>query len=256
MKQITTEERAKFWQFEQLASERRLRHLVTDRNSAPSERQFTLSFSSSPDRDEILRNRGVLQNALGARALFFPSQVHKTRVVHVRSSTKKEELQETDALITNEPGIGIAVMSADCVPILLYDREHHVAAAVHSGWRGTVARILSVTLREMADVYGTDGKDILAGIGPSVSQAAYEVGQEVVAEVERAFPGTDSLLIPQPGNKARLDLWGANQLQLLDFGVPASNIEISRLCTVNNNNDFFSARKGDTGRFAAALMLL
>jgi polyphenol oxidase len=245
------------WQFENFGGDPSLRHFVTDRSSGGDSRAFTLSFSSSPDREEIRMNRTRLASAMGVdpNRLFLPSQVHQTKVVHVTAQTSKDELMETDALITNEKMICIAVMSADCVPILLYDKRNKVLGAVHSGWKGTVARILEKTLQQMQSSFGTTGADVWAGIGPSVSQDSYEVGEEVVSEVNRAFGKQNRLLIPQPGNKAKLDLWNANKIQLLEFGVNEPQIEISCLCTVKNNNHFFSARKGDTGRFAAGIMM-
>jgi YfiH family protein len=182
--------------------------------------------------------------------------VHLTRIVNVTSETSPDDLKDTDALITNEKGIGIAVMSADCVTILLYDKKNKAIGAVHSGWRGTVAHILEKTLHEMQNVFNTKGEDLIAGIGPSVCQDAYEVGEEVVSEVKQAFGHDSELMITQPNNKAKLDLWKANAHQLLEFGVAPENIEISNLCTVKNNGNFFSARKGDSGRFAAGIMLV
>jgi len=245
------------WQFESLEREPGIKHFVSDRSSSPLTDSFSLSLSSSPHREEILRNRKHVADALAipANQLFFPSQVHKTRIVTVTSTTSVADLQETDALVTNERGLCLAVMSADCVPILLYDKKNQAIGAVHSGWKGTVARILEKTLRVMTDTYGTQGKDVIAGIGPSVSQDSYEVGDEVVQEVHQAFGQSSGLLIPQRDNKAKLDLWKANQLQLLEFGVDSSSIEISDLCTIKNNQHFFSARKGDAGRFAAGIML-
>jgi YfiH family protein len=105
-------------------------------------------------------------------------------------------------------------MSADCVPILLFDKQSKVIAAVHSGWRGTVARILALTLQEMRSVYGTKGENIVAAIGPSVSQDSYEVGSEVVDAVLSTFGKSSDLMISRPDNKANLDLWKANKLQL------------------------------------------
>jgi polyphenol oxidase len=245
------------WQFENFSKEKNINHFVTDRRSNPDGNEFTLSLSSTPDKELIRSNRTLLAEAMGVKTteLFFPSQVHKTRIVNVSSHTPKQELHDTDALITNEKGICIAVMSADCVPILLYDKKNQAIGAVHSGWRGTVARILEKTLHQMKNDFGTSGKDIVAGIGPSVCQASYEVGEEVVHEVTQAFGTNSNLMIAQPSNKAKLDLWKANKLQLLEFGVDESQIEISDLCTVIHNNYFFSARKGDAGRFAAGIML-
>ncbi|HEY9049094.1 MAG TPA: peptidoglycan editing factor PgeF [Ohtaekwangia sp.] len=246
------------WQFDSFSQEKSIKHFVTQRNSHVNGKEFTLSYSSSPDKAFVQHNRHLLAEAIGVadEHLYLPSQVHKTRVVHVTRHTTKDELMETDALITNAKGLCIAVMSADCVPIILYDRKHNAVAAVHSGWRGTVARILEKTLHEMHHVFGTKGEDVVAGIGPSVSQDSYEVGEEVVEEVTRAFGKNSGLLIPQANNKAKLDLWKANAILLREFGVKESAIEIADLCTVKNNDHFFSARKGDAGRFAAGIVLV
>ena len=245
------------WKFDNLSKQENIDHFVTERQSNENGAEFTLSYSSSPDKELVRRNRHKLAIAMGVdeNRLVLPSQVHKTRIVNVTSKTTKEDVMETDALIASERGICIAVMSADCVPILLYDKKNQAIAAVHSGWRGTVARILEKTLQEMKKTFGTKGEDLIAGIGPSVCQDSYEVGEEVVNEVTSAFGRESALMILKPNNKAQLDLWKANKIQLLDFGVNENSIEISDLCTVKNNEFFFSARKGDSGRFAAGIVL-
>lgn len=245
------------WQFESLAQQPSIQHFVTDRSSYSNENEFTLSLSSSPDRTMILRNRSLLASAMGIKdsELYFPSQIHKTRILQVTRNTVRDELLETDALLTNERKVCIAVMSADCVPILLFDRKNHAVGAVHSGWRGTVTRILEKSLKEMQRLFGTKGEDLYACIGPSVSIESYEVGEEVVDEVRRSFSLSNELLTPTENNKAKLDLWKANTFQLEEFGVLPGQIEISNLCTVKHNHHFFSARKGDKGRFAAGIML-
>ncbi|HEY0653867.1 MAG TPA: peptidoglycan editing factor PgeF [Chryseosolibacter sp.] len=245
-----------FWHFDNLSQFPSVRHFVSERILA-GDKEFTLSLSSSPDRNFVLANRQKVADAMGIapEKLVMPSQVHKTRIVNVTSHTTKDELQETDALITAEKGICIAVMSADCVPILLYDKKNNVCGAVHSGWKGTVAKILEKTLHAMSESFGTRGENVIAGIGPSVSQQSYEVGAEVVEAVRQSFSNANDLLIPLPASKARLNLWDANKVQLQEFGVPEAQIEISDLCTVLNNNYFFSARKGDSGRFAAGILL-
>src|SRR5688572_6589332 len=108
------------WQFEKLAQENSIKHFVTDRSSNEASTEFTLSYSSSPDRTFIQQNRNLLAVSMGIENsnLYFPSQVHKTRIVQVTKNTPREDLLETDALITNETRVCIAVMSADCVPIL------------------------------------------------------------------------------------------------------------------------------------------
>lgn len=244
------------WKFKGLENCAGINHFVTGRN-AQQDAEFTLSYSSSPNRAEIRNNRSKLASAMGVAddRLLFPSQVHETQIVRVTSETAVAALQRTDALITNENGLCIAVMAADCVPILLYDSKNKAIAAIHSGWRGTAARILEKTMHEMRSQFGTRGADLIAGIGPSVSQASYEVGQEVIQAIDLAFGKNHKLTVPLFNGKARLDLWKANIIQLLEFGVELSHIEISSLCTVKENDHFFSARKGDTGRFAAGIML-
>lgn len=247
------------WQFDNLREELSVKHFVTDRNTAANEKDFTLSFSSALDQEKIRRNRCLLASAIGIpeSQLYFPKQVHDTKVVHVTRHTSNELLAGTDALITIEKNICIAVMSADCVTILLYDKRNQAIGAVHSGWRGTVAKILEITLQSMHEKFGTCGADLVAAIGPSVCQDSYEVGDEVVQAVHSSFgKESNALMTPQAGKKAKLDLWRANKLQLLEFGVSESQIEISGLCTVKNNDHFFSARKGDSGRFAAGIMLV
>lgn len=244
------------WQFGNLARFESIRHFVSGRDSN-RDNDFTLGYNSTADRLLVTNNRASVALAMGVRSdkFFLPSQVHKSNVVRVSSTTSKVELQDTDALITNEKQVCIAVMSADCVPIILYDSINLAAAAVHAGWRGTVARILEKTLAMMNQTFGTKGSDVWAGIGPSVCQESYEVGEEVVGAVNAAFGNGSGLMIPQPQGKAKLDLWKANNIQLLEFGVPEEQIEISGLCTVKNNEHFYSARKGDSGRFAAGIVI-
>jgi polyphenol oxidase len=247
----------KLWQFESLAAEMNVSHFVSDRHASDPTQEFTLSLSSTPEKEVVLANRTAFAGALKVdpARLYFPSQVHLTKIVTVTGATTREELQDTDALITSEPGVGIAVMSADCVPVLLYDRKNRVIAAVHSGWRGTVARIVEKTLLHLKRTFGTEGRNVIAGIGPSVSQDAYEVGTEVIEEVNRNFGSHHGLFKEHANGKAKLDLWSANKTLLLEFGVPENQVEISGLCTVLNNKNFFSARKGDKGRFAAGIAL-
>jgi YfiH family protein len=245
------------WQFDQLGTEPKVRHFVTDRQSGGDEEPFTLSYSSHPDRNFIEHNRRKLAEAMDVseERLFFPSQVHGTNIVSVAANTAKAELMDTDALITAETAVCIAVMSADCVPILLYDPRNRAVGAVHAGWRGTVNTILAKTVRAMRDKFNTDAKDLLAAIGPSICQNSYEVGEEVLAQVEKTFGRSSQLVVSTAPGKGKLDLWKANKIQLLEAGVIASNIEVSGLCTAQNNANFFSARRGDNGRFAAGIML-
>ncbi len=247
----------KLWQFTSLSKEKNINHFVSDRKSFDDD-DFNLSYSTSPDPQLVKLNRERVAKTMGVAfdQLYIPRQVHKDHVLKVDARTTANALEETDALITNDTHVCIAVMSADCVPILLYDKKNHAAGAVHSGWKGTVAHILTKTLQAMQHEFGTQGTDVVAAIGPSVCQASYEVGHEVVEAVRKSFSNADVLLQPQANGKAKLDLWQANYVQLTAFGVKQENIQVANTCTVIHNLHFFSARKGDTGRFAAGIRLL
>lgn len=197
------------WQYDILLSLDNVRHFVSDRNSLGKEHEFTLSYTTAPHRSIVDQNRDSLARAfhLTPSQLFFPRQVHRDHIVRVTSQTTPEELAETDALITNERNLFLSVLSADCVTILLYDIKNKAIGAIHSGWRGTVARILMKTLTTMHTEFSTQGKDVIACIGPSVCQDSYEVGGEVIQEVKQAFPAYENLLIPVHPEKAKLDLW-------------------------------------------------
>ena len=248
----------KLWQFEHFGSGEAIDHFVTQRHSFSEDEEFNISFSTSPDPAVVSRHRALLAEAMGVNAnlLFLPRQVHADHIVRVNAMTPHDLLTDTDALISNDPKVCIAVMSADCVPILLYDKLHKAVGAVHAGWKGTVLHIVQKTLERMQLEFGTEGKDVMAAIGPSVCQASYEVGHEVVEAVKQNFNNADELLAPLENGKAKLDLWRANCSQLIHFGVKPEHIEIANTCTVIQNQHFFSARKGDSGRFAAGIRLL
>jgi len=106
----------------------------------------------------------------------FARQTHSDHVAIVSSAQRKTTIADTDALISNEPGLFVCVQTADCVPILLFDPEQKVVAAIHAGWRGTVSKIVEKTVRQMTEIFGCDPSDIVAGIGPSIHIHAYEVG--------------------------------------------------------------------------------
>lgn len=252
------------WQFERLAKEPGIKHFVTGREGGVSEGvlgSMNLSFSVNDHPDNVRENRWRLATELGIAPtqLFFPRQTHSNNVKLVDIDTRPEDLQDTDALITHTPGICVAVMSADCVPILLYDPVRHVVAAVHAGWKGTVSKILTATVHAMQKHYGTNPADLLAGIGPSICPDVYEVGPEVIEAAEKAFGSTDKLVKPaSTAGKGYFNLWEANRLQLLALGVPKAAIEVAGICTYTEDNKFFSARKSGNkaGRFSAGIMLL
>ncbi len=196
------------------------------------------------------------------------SQVHKATVAVVDEDTVRDgprgaesletALAGTDAVVTASPGIVLAVMLADCVPVALYDPDRHVLGLAHAGWGGTVARIASATVRTMQETFGSDPTRLVAGIGPSISRAHYEVGEDVAAQARAAY-GDDAGHVVRPAEsagKSRFDLWRANALDLERAGVRPDAIEISGLSTIDRLDEFYSHRAEQaTGRFATLAAL-
>ena len=174
-------------------------------------------------------------------ALVIPRQTHTTNVRVITEVPSGEDLHEVDAVVTHLKGFCLCVSTADCVPVLIYDKAKGVIAAVHAGWRGTVGRIVEKTLEVMRTHYGTEGKDVVACIGPSISLESFEVGDEVYTAFAEA--GFDMDRIATKYEKWHLDLWEANRMQLLAQGVLSEHIEVAGICTFQRHEDFFSARR-------------
>lgn len=174
-------------------------------------------------------------------------QVHGDRVLIVSEMTTEREGGEADAQVTDSHGIGIGVATADCVPILLASSDARVVAAVHAGWRGTLAEITANTVRMIKKTYGIEPESLRAAIGPSIGRCCYEVGAEVGSEFRDKYSDTGEYLFAKESGKYMLDLTMANELLLKSEGV--SEVEILELCT-KCSPEFYSYR-GDgkgTGR--------
>lgn len=213
---------------------------------------LNLGKNTPDDPANIAENRRRFCTALG----FSPAQMAWSKQVHtdqVRLATKPGGAEGYDALVTNVPGILLAVSVADCTPILIYDPKNNAIAAVHSGWPGTVARLVEKTLLRMAVEFGTRGEDCFAYVGTCIDECSFEVGDEVAVQFDAGFKQFDI-----GRGKFLVDLKNANKAQLLAFGIPENHIETSPYSTVLNNEDYFSHRKekGTTGRMLAAIGML
>jgi len=178
-------------------------------------------------------------------------QVHEDVVTYVDAPGV---VPGTDALITDVPGLPLGVIMADCVPVLVYDPDHHALGLAHAGWPGTVARLASKTVRAMTERFGSDPAALVAAIGPSIGPDEYEVGPDVIDQVRDAYEDAPVLREhPTPG-KAFFDLWTANDYDLRSAGV--QTIEVANLSTARHLDEFYSWRVAkDTGRFATIAML-
>ena len=219
-----------------------------------SKSRFT---GDSPDIFENSRKQLAKKLNVNANQLVFPRQTHTNCVAEI-SEIPESEIKEMDALITIKPEICICVQTADCVPILLFDPIKNVIAAVHAGWRGTVKKIIEVTLQKMISDHDSTAKNILAAIGPSIGPDFYEVGDEVIREAKKSIPNAEKTLHKNSSDKFHFNLWEANRQILLANGVLYQNIEILGECSFQNNEKYFSARKEgiDTGRMVSGIMRL
>lgn len=171
---------------------------------------------------------------------------------------KERDYHGVDGLITNIPGIPLLTIFADCVPIYFVDIAKKVVGLSHAGWKGTRLKIGKKTVEMMVCHYGSDPKDIVALIGPSIKKCCYEVDQFVINEFESSFGSVSSFTTPKKDGKYMLDLWTANKIVLLEAGLRDENIRNSNLCTSCHSDLFYSYRKenGVTGRMGAIIQLI
>jgi hypothetical protein len=169
-------------------------------------------------------------------------QIHSSivRVVKKRDGALEGRLQtdegkavlEGDGLITDVPGVLLGVGTADCVPVLVVDVTRRVVAAFHAGWRGTGARIVERGIATMQEEYGSQVRDMVAAVGPSIGPCCYTVGEEVRSEFGRQFRYAEELFVrPIDSTEVRLNLWEANRRQLLNAGMAEASIAMMRECT-------------------------
>lgn len=228
---------------------------------------MNLSFYRGDDQNAVMENHIRLAAAVGyeAEKLVFSDQVHKTHIHKVtgqdigKGIIKPSDILETDGLMTDTPGIPLMTFYADCVPVLFYDKNRHVAAMCHSGWKGTVNKISVCTLSAMKKEYGTKLEDVICAIGPSICRSCYEVGSDVTEQFREAYTSEqfEYLVTPKENQKYLLDLHLANYYNLTDAGVPEINIAVTDLCTCCNPELFFSHRAshGMRGNLGAVIML-
>jgi YfiH family protein len=188
-------------------------------------------------------------------------QVHGSDVRVVRGAEDAQsEREHCDALTTREPGVLLGVKTADCVPVLLGDARTGACAAVHAGWRGTLAGVVKHALAAMRGEFGTDSRDVRAAIGPAALSCCYEVGADVIESFRAKFPNADSLFTPTREGHALVDLHRANSEQLVESGVARERIHALPLCTICRPELFFSYRRdrklyGRSGRLLSVIGL-
>jgi YfiH family protein len=228
---------------------------------------LNLSLTVGDDEECVLENRRRLAAAFGARQadFVFARQVHGAGVRIVGDADRgsgsyalDDAIPDVDALVTSTPGVVLAILTADCVPIVLHDPLAGVLACVHAGWRGTVAGVCAAAVAAMQTL-GSSPAGIIAALGPAMSPDLYQVGPDVHQAVTQSFgPAAPALLRPDSHDgRWLLDLWSANRLALQEAGIPAAQIHVTDIPTGPAGHDcFFSDRAArPCGRLALVARL-
>lgn len=234
---------------------REIKHFFSTRIggvSKPPYDSLNLGIYTKDDRDSVDTNFKRIFNTFGMNydGLTYLKQSHGNRIYRVNQENYKSIIEsDGDALVTDTPGIAIGVFTADCVPILVYDRERNVIAAVHAGWKGTVKGILKDTIRYMTGEMGCSIENIICAIGPSIGPCCFEIKDNVANELRYVNKRDDKLFG---------DLWEENRMQLIEIGVKEENISLSKICTMCNKDKLYSFRRDQDpcGRMGAFIQLI
>ncbi|MBV9328692.1 MAG: peptidoglycan editing factor PgeF [Chloroflexi bacterium] len=242
------------FRFENLSRLTGVVHAITTRHGGVSEgrcESLNVSYLVGDPTENVDENLRRAADSVGARRddLFSAYQVHGRAVTLVEPEAQPEPRPRCDALITRSPEKALMLRYADCTPVLLADTRRSVIGAVHAGWRGSAVRAAGAAVEALGQAFGSDPRDLLAGIGPAIGPCCYEVGEDVVT----AFADRPWLFAGK-----RLDLWEANRQALIEAGVPSEHIEVAGVCTQCQSERFFSHRANGgqpAGRFAALIRL-
>ena len=226
--------------------------------------EFNINRYCGDEPESIAQNREALCRLLGIsdNRLVMPHQVHLTEVATIdeaflklTADEQQQRLEGVDALMTDVGRLCIGVSTADCIPVLLYEPEHHAVCAIHAGWRGTVQRIVEVAIDQMKKVYDSHPEKMMAQIGPGISLDSFEVGDEVYEAFAKA--GFEMSRISRRDVKWHIDLPMCNRQQLEASGVPSHQIAVAPDCTFKQPETWFSARRLGihSGRIYTGIML-
>ncbi|MBU1668063.1 peptidoglycan editing factor PgeF [bacterium] len=244
--------------FKNLSNYKNCTHLITKKDSTQPY-HFSLALHTNEEPNSIIKNRSTLKQFFGTMKFITANQTHSDNISVINQNHEQgwnnleDAIENCDALISNQKNIMLTILTADCVPILLFDPQQQVIAAIHAGWKGTKLAIAFKTVKKMQAAFNCNPKDILAGIAPSIGKCCYEVDWNVAQHFEHIENAYDN-----KGEKQMLDLPHINKIQLLNAGLPTENIEMSNICTACEVDDYFSYRKesGCSGRFMSMIGLL
>jgi len=223
---------------------------------------LNLGSNTQDQNHNVEGNRSLLTSAFGIspEMLVTVRQVHGSDILVIEEPNEDYSHflgVESDAIITNQSGVMIGVCVADCVPILLFDPEKRVVAAVHAGWKGTLQKLTFKTVVGMKSMFGCNPKNMLAAIGPSIGKCCYEVDEPIRQAFNQSDMPWEQFSERCGDGKWRLSLSAANKDLLFAAGLPVSSVQMSDYCVCCHRELFFSHRrdKGETGRQMGFIML-
>lgn len=247
-----------------------VRHLFSTREGGVSKgiyASMNFSYSRGDEKEAVDENFRRIAEVFDSspERIVCSRQTHTTNIRLVteedcgKGTVKETDYEDVDGLITNIPDMILGTFYADCVPLYFVDTGRKAIGLAHSGWRGTVDRMGEQMLKAMKNAYGTRPEDVVAAVGPSICQSCYEVSEDV-AEAFREKAPKEWKYILQDGKeegKYQLDLQKANQLILINAGVPEEQIAVSDICTCCNSKIMFSHRasEGKRGNLGAFMEL-
>ena len=258
-------------QFKNLSATGIVKHGFSTRKGGVSTGIFSsmnLNFKRGDDPDAVMENYRRMAAALNMRVedMVLSDQTHTTNVRVIteedrsKGILKPQDYSDVDGMITNVPGIVLVTSYADCVPLYFVDPVRKAIGLSHSGWKGTVGHIGQKTVWKMHEVYGSEPKDIVAAIGPSICQSCYEVSDDVAEAFRANFTADEAadILLDKGNGKYQLDLWKANWYVLTDAGILPEHLSVTDLCTACHPNLLWSHRKtnGQRGGLSAFLSLI
>ena len=258
-------------QFKNLSATGIVKHGFSTRKGGVSTGIFSsmnLNFKRGDDPDAVLENYRRMADALDMRVedMVLSDQTHTTNVRVIieedrgKGILKPQDYRDVDGMITNVPGLVLVTSYADCVPLYFVDPVRKAIGLSHSGWKGTVGHIGQKTVWKMHEVYGSEPKDIVAAIGPSICQSCYEVSEDVAEAFKTNFAENEAedILLDKGNGKYQLDLWKANWYVLTDAGILPEHLSVTDLCTACHPNLLWSHRKtnGQRGGLSAFLSLI
>lgn len=243
-----------------------VKHCFTTRQGGVSQgiyNNLNTSLMKNDKRENVLENLDRVCSAIEIdyNKLVFSQQVHGDNVRVVTEAdigkgiTKKSDIEEVDAVITNVSGVPTITFYADCVPVFILNPIKKAVGLAHSGWKGTTLKIAAKTIQKMSEVYGTNPKDCLVGIGPSIEMKCFEIKEDAAELFKQSFNNWEAFMKKKDEEHYTADLWLAIKLMLISIGVQEKNITTSGLCTCCNKDLFFSHRrdKGSTGSLSSII---